>query len=245
MKKSNRRNFLIQSSIVGLGLTMSKNIYPKLTATNNVETPINFTQSPLSYSFNSLEPFIDATTMEIHYTKHAATYLKNLNEALQVANAQQVDLLIVLKNISKESIKIRNNAGGHFNHELFWRCMKSPNSNAVNLPTGDLLNAINTQFQSVDNFKTQFEDQGKKIFGSGWVWLIVNQDKKLEIVNSPNQDNPLMDIATIKGTPLFGVDVWEHAYYLKYQNKRADYLKNWWNLANWDYITVRFIDAIV
>ena len=185
---------------------------------------------------------IDGTTMEIHFTKHAAGYASNLNDA---ARAEGVDskkpLEEVLAHISKYSIKMRNNGGGHYNHELFWKVM-SPNGGGQ--PSGSLANAINSSFGSFDAFKTQFSDAGKNRFGSGWAWLILDADKRLRIGSTPNQDNPLMDISDIKGFPLMGLDVWEHAYYLRYQNKRPDYINNWWKVVNWNYIQDRYTSAV-
>jgi len=202
-----------------------------------------FAQQPLPYSYEALEDIIDAKTMEIHYTKHAAAYSKNLQEA---AKAEGVDtskpLEDVLKNISKYTMKMRNNGGGHYNHEMFWQCMRPKTAN--NKPQGKLLQAIENNFTSFESFKTQFSDAGKGRFGSGWAWLYYTGKKdkhpELKIGSTPNQDNPLMDVSDIKGTPLLGLDVWEHAYYLKYQNKRADYIENWWNLVNWDHVEKRF-----
>lgn len=198
-----------------------------------------FEQKPLPYSYNALEDVIDAMTMEIHYSKHAATYSKNLNEA---AKAEGVDakktVEDLLASISKYSVKMRNNAGGHFNHEMFWQCMKPKTMD--NAAKGTLLKAIEKSFNSFDAFRQAFTDVGKNRFGSGWAWLYVASDKTLKIGSSANQDNPLMDVSDIKGYPLLGLDVWEHAYYLKYQNKRADYIDSWWKVVNWDYVQQRF-----
>jgi Fe-Mn family superoxide dismutase len=195
---------------------------------------IGFDQSPLPYDFTALEPNIDARTMEIHYTKHAAAYSTNLKDAAKAEGVPaNTPLEAILGNISKYSAKMRNNGGGHFNHEMFWKCMKA---NGGGQPTGALLTAITSTFGSFDAFKTQFSDAAKTRFGSGWAWLYVDGQKKLKIGSTPNQDNPLMDIADIKGTPVLGLDVWEHAYYLKYQNKRADYVEAFWKTINWDYV---------
>jgi superoxide dismutase, Fe-Mn family len=204
----------------------------------NAKFTTGFDQQPLPYAYDALENIIDAKTMEIHYSKHAAGYSKNVKEA---AIAEGVDiskpLEDVLANISKYSTKMRNNAGGHYNHELFWKCMQP--SKVGNLPTGSLQTAIDKAFGSFANFKTTFAEAGKTRFGSGWAWLYVDASKKLQIGSTPNQDNPLMNISDIKGFPLLGLDVWEHAYYLKYQNKRADYIENWWNVVNWTYVLQR------
>jgi Fe-Mn family superoxide dismutase len=198
-----------------------------------------FDQKPLPYAYNALEDVIDAMTMEIHYSKHAATYAKNLKDA---AAAESVDtgkpLEDVLAKISRYSAKMRNNAGGHYNHEMFWQSMR-PKS-ADNKPSGKLLEAIEKSFSSFAGFKDKFNDAAKNRFGSGWAWLYADAGKSLKIGSTANQDNPLMDLSDIKGTPVLGLDVWEHAYYLKYQNKRADYIENWWNVVNWDFVQQRF-----
>ncbi|MCZ2223170.1 MAG: superoxide dismutase [Chitinophagales bacterium] len=199
---------------------------------------MDFIQQPLPYSYNALEPYIDAATMEIHYTKHAAGYTKNLNDALkeEYKKADAITIENILENISQYSTKMRNNAGGHYNHELFWQILTPTSSKK---PSGALAKAIETSFGSFENFKTQFNDTALKRFGSGWAWLIVSNDG-LKITSTPNQDNPLMNIAETKGFPLLGLDVWEHAYYLKYQNKRAEYINNWWNIINWNVVEKRF-----
>jgi Fe-Mn family superoxide dismutase len=200
---------------------------------------INYIQQPLPYSYNALEPFIDAMTMEIHHTKHAAGYTKNLNDAciVEKVDIKNTTITNLLASISKYSTKMRNNAGGHYNHELFWQLMKPAPATS---PTGALADAINKSFGSLDNFKTAFSDAAKTRFGSGWAWLIIKADNSLAVCSTPNQDNPLMDIADTKGTPILGLDVWEHAYYLKYQNKRPDYINAWWNLVNWKFVEDRF-----
>lgn len=197
-----------------------------------------FDQSPLPYEYAALEPFIDAKTMEIHYSKHAAAYSTNLKDALKAeAVPAGMNFNKLLSEVSKYSAKLRNNGGGHYNHELFWRCMKA---NGGGTPSGKLSEAITRDFGSFEAMKTQFTDAGKNRFGSGWAWLYADASKKLKIGSTPNQDNPLMDVSEIKGLPLLGLDVWEHAYYLKYQNKRADYIENWWKLVNWDFVQQRF-----
>lgn len=180
--------------------------------------------------------------MEIHYTKHAAAYATNLQAAAKKENVDMnKPLEDVLRNVSKYSTTIRNNGGGHYNHELFWKSM-SPKSDQK--PSGKLAAAIEQSFGSFDTFKTQFSDAGKNRFGSGWAWLLVDADKKLRIGSTPNQDNPLMDVSDIKGFPLLGLDVWEHAYYLRYQNKRADYIANWWKVVDWKFIGDRFQSVV-
>jgi Fe-Mn family superoxide dismutase len=243
MKKTSRRKFILSSATVTAGSIIAASSINKLFATEKTAAALNaisFDQQPLIYPYNALEPSIDAMTMEIHYTKHAAAYCKNVKEA---ATAEGVDMKKpiedVLKNISKYSTKMRNNAGGHYNHELFWRTLSAKPTQ----PSGKLADAITKTFGSVDEFKKLFGDAAKTRFGSGWAWLVVTTDKKLVISSTPNQDSPLMDIAEVKGVPVFGLDVWEHAYYLKYQNKRADYIDAFWKVINWDFVSERF-DAI-
>ena len=244
-KNISRRSFLHQSakttaaiSVAGMiGGDLFAGCTPAKVLGSNTAF-IGFDQTALPYAFNALEPFIDAMTMEIHFSKHAAAYATNVKDA---AKAEGIDMSKPLENnfnsISKYSAKLRNNAGGHYNHELFWRCMKK---DAGGVPKSKLAAAINQSFNNFDTFKTQFADAGKNRFGSGWAWLYIDKDKQLRIGSSPNQDNPLMDLSDIKGTPLLGLDVWEHAYYLKYQNKRADYINAWWNAVNWDFVQQRY-----
>lgn len=195
-------------------------------------------QAALAYAYNALEPVIDAQTMEIHYTKHAAAYSKNLIEAMAAESvASGSSLELILSKISAYSTKMRNNGGGHYNHELFWKCMKPNGEQQV---TGKLLTAIEANFNSFANFKTKLTESAMTRFGSGWAWLYLDAGKKLQIGSTPNQDNPLMDASVIKGIPLLGIDVWEHAYYLKYQNKRADYIDNWFKVVNWDFVQKRY-----
>lgn len=194
-----------------------------------------FTQAPLPYAYDALEPFVDAQTMEIHYTKHHAGYVNNLNKALKEAGKENyTDMNAILGNISKYSTAIRNNAGSHYNHTLFWNVL-TPNKNTKLSP--ELAAAIETTFGSIEAFKTQLTQAAATRFGSGWAWLAVTPENKLVICSTPNQDNPLMDDAPVKGTPVLGIDVWEHAYYLKYQNKRGDYLQAIWSIMNWDEVS--------
>lgn len=195
----------------------------------------------LPYSFNSLEPNIDARTMEIHHGKHHAAYVTNLNNAIAGTDAEKLSIEDICKNISKYPAAVRNNGGGHYNHSLFWTIMKAGGGGN---PTGPLADAINSAFTKFDDFKSKFATAGATRFGSGWAWLIVGADKKLSIGSSPNQDNPLMDISELKGTPILGLDVWEHAYYLNYQNRRPDYITAWWNVVNWDEVSKRFTAAM-
>ena len=202
--------------------------------------PVPYKQQPLPYGYAALEPSIDAMTMEIHYTKHAATYAKNLGEAVEAekVDVSKVSLEDLLGSISKYSAKMRNNAGGHYNHSLFWELMNAPGKTAA--PSAALMTAIQKDFGTIEGLKTKFNDAAKSRFGSGWAWVIVKKEGKLDVVSTPNQDNPLMDISEARGIPLFGLDVWEHAYYLKYQNKRPDYIGAWWAVINWEYINSRF-----
>ncbi|CAN5728858.1 superoxide dismutase [soil metagenome] len=197
-----------------------------------------FDQQPLPYKYNDLEDVIDTMTMEIHYTKHAAGYSKNLKDAAKAEGAESKTVEELLAAISKYSPKMHNNAGGHYNHEMFWQCMRPKSAN--NAATGKLLAAIISSFGSFAAFKEKFTEAGKSRFGSGWAWLYADAKKDLKIGSTANQDNPLMDTSDIKGMPLLGLDVWEHAYYLKYQNKRPDYIENWWNVVNWNYVQQRF-----
>lgn len=194
----------------------------------------------LPYATDALEPHIDKTTMEIHHDKHHQAYVTNLNKALEGKPEASQSLEEIVKHISKFPAAVRNNGGGHFNHSLFWEVM---GHNKGGEPTGELAEAIKAAFGSFADFKTKFAEAGATRFGSGWAWLSVGADSKLVVSSTPNQDNPLMDIAEVKGTPILGMDVWEHAYYLKYQNKRPDYIAAFWNVVNWDAVAERFKKA--
>lgn len=194
----------------------------------------------LPYAYNALEPHIDARTMEIHHTKHHQAYVTNLNNAIAGTDAEKLSVIDICKNISKYPAPVRNNGGGHYNHDLFWKVMKAGGGGT---PAGAVGDAINAAFGNFDTFKTQFANAGATRFGSGWAWLIVGTDKKLAICSTPNQDNPLMDVAEVKGTPILGLDVWEHAYYLNYQNRRPDYIGAFWNVINWDEVAARLAAA--
>jgi Fe-Mn family superoxide dismutase len=189
-----------------------------------------FKQAPLPYDFGALEPSIDKMTMEIHYGKHHAAYVKNLNDAVKGTEFEKKSLDEIIKSISKAPMAIRNNGGGHWNHTFFWEVM-GPKKSAA--PTGAVADAINGQFGSFDKFKEEFTKAATTRFGSGWAWLVA-KGGKLAVGSTPNQDNPLMDVSDIKGTPVLALDVWEHAYYLHYQNKRPDYIKAFWDVVNWD-----------
>ena len=244
-----RRTFLQDTAMASLGTLAAVGSLSALQACGSSQkvqaTPVysgapGFLQQALPYAYNALEPFIDANTMEIHFTKHAAAYTKNMNEAIAAESVSVAHIENVFPQISKYSPKLRNNAGGHYNHESFWRWMT---------PGGKPLSAsftatLENTFGSVAEFKTRFSDSGLKRFGSGWAWLVLNAQKKLVIGSTPNQDNPLMDVSELKGYPILGLDVWEHAYYLKYQNKRADYIAAWWNLVNWEEVEARYQFAL-
>ena len=196
-----------------------------------------FTLPALPYALDALEPHIDTLTMQIHHGKHHQAYVDNLNKAIAGTPHENKSLEDLVETAGSISPAVRNNGGGHWNHTFFWNSL-APNAGGT--PSGKLLEAINEAFGSFDEFKTKFAQAGVGRFGSGWIWLIVKKDGKLDICSTPNQDNPLMDIAEITGVPILGVDVWEHAYYLKYQNKRPDYLAAIWNVVNWDKVASRF-----
>ena len=190
---------------------------------------MSFELPKLTYEYPALEPNIDARTMEIHHSKHHQAYVTNLNNALAGTDSENLSIEEICKNISKYPMPVRNNGGGHFNHSFFWKII---GPNAGGSPSGKLLDAINTDLGGMDKFKEEFAKAATTRFGSGWAWLCVKEGK-LCVCSSPNQDNPLMDIAECKGTPVLGLDVWEHAYYLHYQNRRPDYITAFWNVVNW------------
>lgn len=196
-----------------------------------------FTLPPLPYAANALEPHIDSRTMEIHHGKHHNAYVTNLNSAIAGKPEENLSIEDICRNISKHPVAVRNNGGGHYNHSLFWTIM---GPNAGGNPTGALADAINAAFGNLADFKTKFAAAGVGRFGSGWAWLIKDADGKLVISSTPNQDNPLMDVSEVKGKPILGLDVWEHAYYLNYQNRRPDYITAWWNVVNWEEVAKRF-----
>ena len=199
-----------------------------------------FELEALPYAADALEPHIDKTTMEIHHDRHHQAYVDNLNKAIAGTDAENLSLLDIIKNVSKYSPAVRNNGGGHYNHSLFWKVL---GPNAGGAPTGELADAINATFGSFDELKKQLQAAGATRFGSGWAWLIVTADGKLAVTSTPNQDNPLMDVAEVKGTPILGIDVWEHAYYLKFQNKRPAYLEEIFNVINWDAVAQNYAAA--
>jgi Fe-Mn family superoxide dismutase len=193
----------------------------------------------LPYEHSALEPYIDTLTMEIHHGKHHQAYVDNLNKAIAGTTNENKTLEELVANAGAISAAVRNNGGGHWNHSFFWKSLSPAGGGA---PEGALADDINATFGSFDAFKTQFNTAATSRFGSGWAWLILNKEGKLQIISTPNQDNPLMDVAEVKGTPIIGVDVWEHAYYLKYQNKRADYLNAYWKVVNWKQASQLYTD---
>ena len=197
-----------------------------------------FTLPPLPYAFNALEPHIDAQTMQIHHDKHHQAYVDNLNKAIAGSEHENKSLEELIASAGKISPAVRNNGGGHWNHSFFWEILGAGGGQ----PSGKLADAINSTLGSLDGLKEKVNAAGATRFGSGWAWLIV-KDGKLEVSSTPNQDNPLMDVAEVKGTPILGIDVWEHAYYLKYQNRRPEYLTNIWNVINWSKVAEHFDKA--
>ncbi len=234
MEKNSRRDFIKRGAVIAASSMVGSafsNIFIGDTQKREGEAG-KFVLPLLPYAYDALEPHIDKMTMEIHHSKHHQAYVNSLNKALgEIVATDSKYLEELCKNASKVSMAIRNNAGGHYNHSLFWTLMK-PNGGEA--PSGLLADAIKSSFNSFEEFKTKFSDTALKHFGSGWAWLVVNKDKKLEIGSTPNQDNPLMDLSVIKGVPVLALDVWEHAYYLKHQNKRVEYINSWWNVVNWD-----------
>jgi len=190
----------------------------------------------LPYAFDALEPHIDARTMEIHHDRHHAAYTSNLNNAIAGTELEGKSIEEILANVGGNGA-VRNNGGGYYNHNLFWTVMSS---NGGGTPAGDLASAIDSRFGSFNELKDEFSRAAATRFGSGWAWLIVDKAGHLAVSSTPNQDNPLMDVAEVKGSPILGLDVWEHAYYLNYQNKRPDYIKAFWNVVNWDEVAARF-----
>ncbi|MFV8192455.1 superoxide dismutase [Acinetobacter soli] len=202
-----------------------------------------FKQAPLPYATNALQPAIDQQTMELHYGKHHKAYVDNLNAQIKTyPELDKMDSVQLQKQISKYNTAVRNNGGGHFNHTFFWESLAP--ANKTGQPSAALTKQITQDFGSMDAFKQKFNEAATGRFGSGWAWLIVTPEGKLAITSTPNQDNPLMDLAETKGQPLLGLDVWEHAYYLKYQNRRADYIKAFWSVVNWNKVNERYMQAM-
>jgi len=198
---------------------------------------MSFELPNLDYGFDALEPHIDALTMQIHHDKHHGAYVANLNKALDGNDALNWSIEDVCRSVSKFPPAVRNNGGGHYNHSMFWKLLKVNNGAG---PSADVKAAIDRDLGGFDKFKETFGNAGITRFGSGWAWLVVTAEKKLAVGSTPNQDNPLMDVSDLKGTPILGMDVWEHAYYLKYQNRRPDYIAAFWNVINWDEVAARF-----
>ncbi len=251
----NRRKFIVKGSVVAgaLSLISGAGVTAAIRSGNNAHaegsdpsaTPTDsstgFVLPPLGYNYNALEPYIDELTMHLHHDKHHATYVTNLNTALKDSPFLSSPIEEVLRRLNEipEDIRttVRNNGGGHYNHTLFWESMKP---GGCKTPVGDLANAINSTFNSFDAFKTAFNEAGTKRFGSGWAWLALDKSGKLLITSTANQDTPLLE----DQIALLGNDVWEHAYYLSYQNRRADYLTAWWNVVNWNVVAQRYADAL-
>jgi len=232
MKRRNFLTFVAALSAVKIIEPVSKRIEKFNNIIERRYTMGKFELQPLTYSYDALEPYIDKATMEIHHSKHHQAFVNNLNKAIEGTELESKSLEEMFSMMSKLPAAVRNNGGGHWNHDLFWKLMTPGGSKE---PTGDLLNDIVSTFGSFDDFKKKFAEAATGRFGSGWAWL-VKSDNKLVITSTPNQDNPLMDVAEVKGNPILGLDVWEHAYYLKYQNRRPEYIENWWNVVNWDVV---------
>jgi Fe-Mn family superoxide dismutase len=229
---------MLVAMVTALGFTACQQP-AKETENNNNQTkePIvmkdqtgKYTLPELPYAYDALEPNIDKMTMEIHHTKHHQAYINNLNNAIAGTEMESTELTELFKNMSRYPVAVRNNGGGHWNHSMFWTIM---GPNAGGQPSGKLFSAIEKRFTSFGAFQEEFNKAAATRFGSGWAWLIVDANGELQVTSTPNQDNPLMDVAEVKGQPILGVDVWEHAYYLKYQNRRPEYLGNFWNVINW------------
>ena len=196
----------------------------------------------LNYSTDALEPFIDAKTMRIHHSKHHRGYVDKLNAAIKGTESEKKSLNEILQSVSEYPVAVRNNGGGHFNHSLFWSVI-GQDAGGTPTPGGKLSDAIDAAFGTFDAFRKKFDGAAASRFGSGWAWLIVNADGELEVTSTPNQDNPLMDVADVQDTPILGLDVWEHAYYLNYQNRRPDYIDAFWNVVNWNAVEEKFEEA--
>jgi len=246
----NKREFLKSSMILGAGAMVAphlatscmsnagaKGVTASLVATDGAG---KFVQPELGYAFDALEPYIDAMTMELHYTKHHAGYTSKFNAALESENLHSTDIYKLFAGISNYSQGVRNNGGGYYNHNLFWKFM-SPEGGGE--PAGNVATAINETFGSFAKFKDLFSATAGSVFGSGWAWLILDGEGKLQVVSTPNQDNPLMDVAGVQGKPLLNIDVWEHAYYLKYQNQRTSYIEAYWNVIDWNFVESLYKEA--
>ncbi len=244
----------MKKSILGIGILVFSLGLISCDETKNSETNKNNVKSQkiesdmkakhelgeLPYAYDALEPYIDKATMEIHHTKHHQAYVNNLNAAIDGTDMAGKSLEELFKNMSNYPMAVRNNGGGHWNHTLFWEIM-GPDGGGK--PSGDLLKAIENKFGSFENFQEEFNKAALTRFGSGWAWLIVDKNGDVAVTSTPNQDNPLMDVADVKGLPIMGIDVWEHAYYLKYQNRRPEYVSNFWNVINWKEVERRYAEA--
>ncbi len=236
-----RRTVLFATTALGVAATLRSRLIPTAFAQLKKEKTMAFELPPLPYAYDALEPTIDKETMTLHHDKHHKAYTDKLNEAVgEDASLAGKSIEDILAHMQGKPAKLRNNGGGYWNHDFFWKSMGKGKGGA---PSGALAEAIDASFGSFDAFKTKFNEAGVGQFGSGWVWLIKGADGKLAITSTPNQDNPLMDVAAVKGTPLLGNDVWEHAYYISYRNDRGAYLKAWWDVVDWDVVADRFAKA--
>ena len=246
----NKRKFLKTSAILGAGTFIAPAMassHLKKSAPQNLTASLvaqnsegKFIQPELGYAFNALEPHIDAKTMEVHYGKHHAGYTRKFNTALEHEDLHPTDINKLFANVSDYGSGVRNNGGGYFNHSLYWKFM-SPDGGCE--PSGKLAKAINKDFGSFQKFKDLFSTTSASHFGSGWGWLLLDGKGKLQVSSTPNQDNPLMDVAAVKGTPLLNIDVWEHAYYLHYQNMRKSYVEAYWNVIDWEFVEKLYEEA--
>ncbi len=236
----NKRQFLKTGLLMGTGAAIAPGLFRNTLSAAEIKATSftgEFLQVPLPYAYNSLEPNIDARTMELHYTKHHAGYTKKFNDSVKDEKLEGMSIEEIFSNVDKFSGSIRNNGGGYYNHNLFWLCL-SPDGGGE--PAGALMEMIVQNFGSFEAFKNEFSKAAATVFGSGWAWLI-NQEGKLKIVSTPNQDNPLMNTSKERGTPLLCLDVWEHAYYLNYQNRRADYIASFWNIIDWKFVSSNLV----
>lgn len=239
----NKREFLKKSAVLGAGVLVAPSVIQSCNTAGAKESLAaglismddagQFLQPELGYAFDALEPHVDAMTMELHYGKHHAGYTRKFNAALAEEAGAPSDIHEIFARVSTLGSGVRNNGGGYYNHNLYWKFM-SPEGGGT--PGGALAEAITAAFGSMEEFKSLFASTAASRFGSGWGWLILNQEGKLQVTSTPNQDNPLMDVAEVKGTPLLNIDVWEHAYYLNYQNQRKAYIDAYWNLVDWDFV---------
>jgi Fe-Mn family superoxide dismutase len=246
----NKREFLKKSAVIGAGILVAPAVASSCMNSSAAEGATaslvaassdgKFLQPDLGYAFDALEPYIDTQTMELHYGKHHAGYTKKFNAALEHENLHSTDIYRIFENVSNYGSGIRNNGGGYFNHNLYWKFM-SPDGGGA--PTGKLAEAINATFGSFEEFKALFSATAASQFGSGWGWLLLDKEGQLQVTSTSNQDNPLMDVTEVQGIPLLNVDVWEHAYYLNYQNMRKSYLEAYWNVVNWEFIGALYEEA--